>query len=268
MATLYSQDPGGNNKATVALCDQWLYELHKRILALENANTEKDETIKQLRIELDEEKIKVSKLSANPTTQQTQPTNWATAVSKTHKSPNEVLYMGWVANETREKTSKEKNIVISGIETAAGDNTESKEADSAKVKAIMDALKITNDANSIIRCVRLGSGINTEESKRPPLLLVELVNQQLAGDMLKRAIDLKNKPEFKDVYIKRDLTRNELELEKHLRKQCTEMNAALSDGEGRQRYGIQANNGRKYYHGIRFGRIEMVDKETNRILKR
>ena len=129
MATLYSQDPGGNSKATVALCDQWLYELHKRILALENANREKDETIKQLRIELDEEKIKVSTFSVNQTNQQTQPTNWATAVSKTNKSPNEVLYMGWVANETREKTSKEKNIVISGIETTTGDTTEAKEAD-------------------------------------------------------------------------------------------------------------------------------------------
>jgi len=63
-------------------------------------------------------------------------------------------------------------MVNSGIETSAGNNTVAKEAEFAKVKIIMDALKITNDSNSNTRCVRLGSGINTVDGKKPPLLLV------------------------------------------------------------------------------------------------
>lgn len=252
--------------AKVANCDSWLYELHLRIEALETANTSKDRTITELRNELNIEKKKVTELTVATETATQQPTYDWTIAGKSKKSANEVMYMGWAANEAREKASKDKNVVISGVPITPGADEDIKEGDTIKVKKIMDQLKIQNDDHTVVRCVRLGKGI-TGDRPRPPLLLVEFSNSTVQSDMLKRAVDLKGKDDFKDIYIKHDLTRNELAMEQLLRKQCTEMNEKLPEGEGRLKYATNPQCNKQYYYGIRFGRIEAIDKDTKRILK-
>ncbi len=64
--------------------------------------------------------------------------------------------------------------------------------------------------------------------------------------MLKRASDLKGKDSYKDVYIKNDLTRNELAIEQSQHKLCKERNDSLTNIEGRLRYGIQENTGKHH----------------------
>ena len=87
-------------------------------------------------------------------------------------------------------------------------------------------------------------------------------DQESRNKILKSA-NLKNNEFYSNIYINKDLTKNEIEEEKALKKFKNEKNEELEYLEGRHRFG-KTNDGRDFFWGIRFGQICRIDKITRK----
>lgn len=80
---------------------------------------------------------------------------------------------------------------------------------------------------------------------------------------------LKDNEKYKGVFINRDLTLNEMEVERAARKECFVRNEKLPLGDGRFKYGIDQTNtseGIEFFWGLRSGRVQKINRSTRRII--
>ena len=103
---------------------------------------------------------------------------------------------------------------------------------------------------------------NRNNNQKAALIVIELATKDDQIQVLKQANELKGKEEYKNVYINRDLTKAEAELEKELRSLRNKKNAELTNGEGRLKYGKIGET--EYFWGIRWGTLKKIDKSTNK----
>jgi hypothetical protein len=105
----------------------------------------------------------------------------------------------------------------------------------------------------------------------PGLVLVEFTDKLSQSKALSSAKKLKKISAYSKVYVNRDLTLNEMEAKRLLRKERNLRNSKLDQEEANTDGGRPLKFGREgakmYYWGIRFGILHKIDKETKKILR-
>lgn len=152
-----------------------------------------------------------------------------------------------VKDELKKERKTEKNVVVSGIPENLGEEKE-KEA----VNKLLETLRI--DVAKVVKRNRL----RKKEDKRPEIapLLVEFVDQETRNLALKNSKNLRSSGDvYKSVYVNRDMTEIERKEEAHLREERNNRKAKLPHVENGLRYGINEVTGKKYYWGVRNGRL-------------
>ncbi|RMZ99953.1 hypothetical protein BpHYR1_037216, partial [Brachionus plicatilis] len=169
------------------------------------------------------------------------------------KSSNyDIAIIEKVARESKSKENKASNIIISGIAESKNENTSDIEEDDKL--ATIDLLKelgIAPSGNFVKKAYRISK---TRKENKPALLKVELKDKEAANNIIMRAKKLKEIERYRGVYINRDLTKNEIEVERAGRKECLERNEKLEYGQGRHKYGIdysKTQTGIEYFWGLR-----------------
>ena len=202
-------------------------------------NRAKDITITELNREL-----MVLKTNGFPEGQLS--TSYSSIVKGKKNNELENVILAKVAKQIKDKESKQKNITIIGIKEA--DNTLSSEEKTNEDKQNLGKIlsKMQIDETKMKKFFRLRK---TNSSNQPGLIIVEFHDLEDQTSAIKNSRLLKNDEEFKNIYINRDLTPAELELDKKLRTERNKKNSELQQGEGRLKYGH--SNGHDYYFGIR-----------------
>ena len=166
-----------------------------------------------------------------------------------------------MAKESNDKIKKENNILISGLtESTSRDKDEIDQFDKDCVSNLL--VKIGSDIEKVHRITRLKK-IN---ATKPAITLVEFKNKDDQQSAIINSKNLKSDEQYKQIFINKDLTQAEAQLEKELRLERNKLNATLTDGDGRLKYGT-TTEGKTYYWGIRWGSVKKIDKSTSRILQ-
>jgi len=250
-----------SKKAKVSDCDVWLHDLHQRIEKLEKKLEEKDTLIQTLQ----ETVKKLSGPSVGISTAAVDSAKrWANYLQKGNKDKStnsEVMIIDKMINETKAREEKENNIVVSGValSTAHEQNERDKE-DKSTVVRILEAIGMSNQEANIKRTFRTA---RASSSLRPPPIVVVFNDNSTKRNAIQNAKNLKGKNPYEKIFINPDLTYNEMQIEKALRKQRDTENDKLTLGEGRLKYG-KTDDGKEFYWGIRFGKLCRIDRSTKR----
>ena len=261
MTIFTSVDPDRDGaQATLKSLDKWLLELKTSLL---EKNSILSDEIKMLKNEKDEDKKTIREFkkkleSYNPP----KPHDWSNLFQNSKPSQETQIIMAKIGKENREKSKIENNIIISGI------GFESTEKDDTTVENILKTLELSTEVTKkIVRINRKKftdkDGTEKENDKQPlKMILVEFNSGENRQKALLNSNKLKNS-DYRYVYINRDKTENEREVERRLRAERNSLNEKLSheipDTQGRHRYGIKLsgpNKDKKYYHIIRNGSIQ------------
>lgn len=256
---------------SVAKVDTWLANLVKEFRLFraksESESAEKDNRIKELekKVELLEKKNS-ELLKTNGTSEKA----WSDLFKTGKKKESDLLHIAAFNREQKEMKRKENNIVISGVvECSDTDEAAKKQHDEEKVDVILGKLGLSRE--NVKNQIRLkkrtnnrqatatNSTTNNEKSNEPLILLEfkESEHQQLA---LKKSRELKGDVNFEKVFINADKTSAERFEEKKLRETRNKENAKLPlvmEGQPGRRY--LEKNGKKWYWGIRWGRLLLVE---------
>ena len=257
--------------ATVAKVDIWLADLVMEFKLFraksETESAEKDNRIKELEKKVEAlEKKNSELLKTNGTSEKA----WSDLFKTGKKKESDLINIAAFNREQKEMKRKENNIVISGVaESSDLDEAARKKHDDEKVDIILDKLGLARD--NVKNQTRLKKRINNRqsvsssssannESSNVPLIVLEfkeIEHQQLA---LKNSRELKNDENFKKVFINADKTPAERYEEKKLRETRNKENAKLPlevAGKPGRRY--LEKNGKKWYWGIRWGKLVLVE---------
>lgn len=232
-------------------------KLSKRVESLENLATTKDSLIQGLEervktLENEKQNLnlelnnKVKSAAEEAIKALPKPTTMADIVKLgvgADKSDFEIALVQAHNNELREKKKKERNILIFGL--VPKDNVDQ---DKQCAHDLTKAIGI--DDKSIINCIRL----KTKSTDKPPPMLVELESSLIKETALTNARKLRDRDEYKDVFIGPDLTLAERTARKRLSDKCKELNGELGDDS-------------TFVYSIRNGVIVNVDKKTKKIVK-
>lgn len=187
--------------------------------------------------------------------------------SKGKNSNYDIAIIEKVSRETKAKENKASNIIISGIEESKNDNKlDIEEDDKLAIVDLLKELGIAPSANLVKKSYRISK---TRKENKPALLKIELKDKEAANNILARAKKLKEIERYKGVFINRDLTKNEIEVERAGRKECLERNEKLDKGQGRHKYGIdytKTPGGIEYFWGLRSGKICKINRATRKII--
>ena len=178
--------------------------------------------------------------------------NWANVTAKNIKKPVEQLIVVNAAiNESRDRERRKKNVVVFGL------------AESAKLVGIEKALedktkveKIINEtgASAVVTFVKRLRSVGS----KPGPVLVGLSEAADRNPLLLKAKKLREKDEFKNVYICPDLTEAERMEDRSLRQKRDEMNKSRKENEP-FRYAIRGNQIVKF----RTETIKAAGRNTN-----
>ena len=132
--------------------------------------------------------------------------------------------------EMNEMEEKRANILVFGLpEPGHQVGSSPREYDSNKVDQILE--KITGRKIKFHVKVRIGAKVDNKV--RP--IVVNLENPQEREEILRKASALKSESDWKNVYIKQDLTKNQRDLlkkqEEELKEEAQERNSLLKNGE-------------------------------------
>ena len=172
-------------------------------------------------------------------------------------SHEEVMIVEKMFEESRARLEKANNVVISGVPTHNADDKN----DEQIVSDILEVTGIQNTVNKFKRVFRLAKSKNQAAGNKPPPIVVELCDKETQTRLLKNAKKFKDSTSFSKCFINPDLTKNEMEIERELRRRRNLENDKLNLGEGRLKYG-ELENGTRFYWGIRFGKLCRIDRET------
>jgi hypothetical protein len=226
--------------------------------------------VKDLKAELDEQKKiveeqkkEIEKLTREKTTPAL--TYASLVASSPKKSESDIVLLAKVHNELKEKKRIERNIVISGLPESTGkDENEIKEKENEIVEEILTELNVSLE--SALRHTRLRRrGARPEENAQPSLLLIELRSIDAQNVALANTRTLRDNPRFNKIYINPDKTFTERMSEAHLRNKRNELDSALPNvsNNGLIRYGIENENNKRFYYGIRVGHIVPLEPKNS-----
>ncbi len=153
---------------------------------LEEKNKE-IETIKtefETRISGLEAKIKVLEGNKSPSISAEEISkSWVNAVKMT-STPQQMLMINTVANETKERERREKNVVIFGIKSSLNaDSSKAKDEDGETIKKVFKDLNVEVEVKSIFK-------LKTKSSNPPPFVVI-LKDQKERNEILKKARELR-----------------------------------------------------------------------------
>ncbi|RNA39231.1 hypothetical protein BpHYR1_025612 [Brachionus plicatilis] len=223
-----------------------LENLANKVKMLEKDNFALNRENESLRNKLDKGQSSYSGASAE---------KWSNFLKKgslEKSSHEEVMIVEKMFEESRLK--KANNVVISGVPTQNADDKN----DEQIVSDILEVTGIQNTVNKVKRVFRLAKSKNQAVDNKPPPIVVELCDKETQTRLFKNAKKLKDN-------VHPDLTRNEMEIERELRRRRNLENDKLNLGEGRLKYG-ELENWTRFYWGIRFGKLCRIDRETKRAL--
>ncbi|CAF1036321.1 unnamed protein product, partial [Brachionus calyciflorus] len=146
--------------------------------------------------------------------------------------PSEINVVNSIMVEQRERESKNKNVIIYGVELSKEEKGEDrKQFDINQIGELLDVLKIKKGV--VKRIIRFKNKVN-DESRVPPIL-VELNSVKDRNEVLAAAKGLhKQNAKYKRIYLNADLTEAERVFEKQLREEKSRLNETegnLSDYE-------------------------------------
>lgn len=177
-------------------------------------------------------------------------------------SQEEVMLVEKVFEETKERNAKANNVVISGMLITPGGDTAS---DKQVVLNILQEIGIQNPNAKVKRFRRMvkASVRNESSSTKPAPVVVEFCDKETQLRVLKSAKNLNKSSVHGENYINPDLTKNEMAIEKELRRRRNSENEKLPLGEEKLKYGKQSD-GTEYYWRIRFGRLCCIIRVTKK----
>lgn len=221
-------------------------------LMMEKLRKEKDETIRELKSEVDmlNGRIKnLENLSGSCTEKETNKETIKPLFSEILSRPtkNEINIIAKFEREQNEMKSREKNIIMFGLELATGKESEKvKEIDLDKVRGIFNELEV-NDVQ--IRQVRR---LNSKNEGKPGPIIVELKESKERWRVLKEAKKLRNSEKFSKVFIAADLTLTQREVQRELLNERKRKNEQL----------IKDNGGQTgdFFYGIRNNKVVRIQK--------
>lgn len=220
--------------------------LVNRIKELENDKKKETDTLRK-----ENDALKQSKNATS---------RWSEMFKTNKNSIQETVILAKVAKETKEKENKQNNIVIKGVPEAEPTvpETGKDEHDKTLINKILEQIQV--DTSKVKRIRRIKKATNV---KGPGIMVVEFSDKLEQNKALINSKRLKSSETFKEIYINKDLTTAEAELERVLRIERNNRNATLETGEGRLKYG-KTNDGKEFYWGIRFGILRKIDKTTSK----
>jgi hypothetical protein len=263
---------------TIETIDTWLYDIHIRIKSLEDSNKSlandnkqlindnkqliNDNEIKTKMIdELQERLTKIDNQLINSSSSNTIPFSFARIVAGETKDENvkdaEAFVAVAMARVNKEKSLKENNIIVSGIQVSQKANKDEKiEDDKEKVGQVLDILSVSSsDMKSFYRLRRKNDQGNLVEVNQ---IKVVLKSPEARDRAFKNSKSLKDS-EFNHVFINQDLTYGERTILKSLIAKRNKLNSNfLNEKNEKVDYGIDDKNGKKYYWGIRDNELKKI----------
>ncbi|RNA43374.1 RNA-directed DNA polymerase from mobile element jockey-like [Brachionus plicatilis] len=126
--------------------------------------------------------------------------SWACVTSKGTKvaTPDQLSAINAFANEAKERSEREKNIVIFGVETTNDSNADKLKEDEEKVSAIFEKIGTGDLQRNKVKRLRSQKGSGP--------LIIELNSIQDRNEVLKNAKKLRNDATSSGIYINPDMT--------------------------------------------------------------
>lgn len=184
---------------------------------------------------------KVGELSSKTTKEQEMTSlsmsksSWACVTSKGTKvaTPDQLSAINAFANEAKERSEREKNIVIFGVETTNDSNADKLKEDEEKVSAIFEKIGTGDLQRNKVKRLR--------SQKGPGPLIIELNSIQDRNEVLKNAKKLRNDATSSGIYISPDMTLAERVIQKDLKRKCRVENDKIRDKNKGFHFGIRSN---------------------------
>lgn len=252
--------PGSGNHSALSLRhDSQLKDLYQAIVSLKSALDEMTLENIALRDQLKklEDGQKEGLLAA---TGGNTVTTFAQALSNSNPEAISVI-TAIVDREEIEKRKRESNLVITNMD----EKPDMPEHDEQTVRKVLDEIGIEGSVfKSVKRLGVVKPSVDGQKSRPRPLLLQ--VNSKTARDeILAKSKQLRNS-EFRDVYLKPDLTSNQLSALRKLREERDARNASLPNNDGPGRH-FDVHDGGKWFWGIRNLELCRIDVTTKRLVK-
>ena len=204
-------------------------DLESKISSLETTN-------QQLKVTLDDLVNKQSIITPPPL--------FSSLLSKAKPAEFETKVLNAISAEAKEKSCKEKNIVIFGIsESTKGTKTEKDEDDKIKIEEIFTALSLSNiKIQKQYRIKNSSSGLG-----KPSILVVELGSKIEQQQVIQESRNFNQINEYKNkVYINPDLTVAERASLKMLLTERNRLNKTVTDGGSPFRWVIRNDKLEKF----------------------
>ena len=164
-----------------------------------------------------------------------------------------------VNDEIEQRARIEKNVIVSGLKEMCGVDEESARATDAQlVEKLVGVLGI--DPKTVSRRARLRKRGVMPDPARPSQLLIEFVDSKSAAAAIVNSKKLASVPDFKRVYINKDLTEAARRRLAWLRADCKTRNQALPREENGLRYDVDDEN-RRWFWGIRDMDVKKIYRE-------
>jgi hypothetical protein len=165
--------------------------------------------------------------------------SWAKAVKKTTSTPQQMLMINTMVNETKERERREKNVVIFGIKASVNsDDSLARTEDTDAIKKVFCDLDVNVEIKNVFK-------LRSSNSNPPPFVVV-LKQESERNEILRKARNLRNLNNYEKVFINPDLTMAERYKAKVLRDECKLKNSTISD--------------ENFYYGIRNDKVIKIQK--------
>jgi len=153
---------------------------------------------------------------------------WSNVVSR-KKSEVRLNMLNVVSDENKERSKKEKNIIVFGLrESTKGTIAEKKEDDAKEINQILEVLALQDvEVDGVFR-------LNARDKEKPKPLVMVLKNKETRNRFLQAAKKLKNSNDHKTVFLSPDLTESQRLKYKELVKIRDSKNEKLS-GEDKEK---------------------------------
>lgn len=174
----------------------------------------------------------------------------------------EIVLLGKVHAEFEQRNKLDSNIVICGLAEQRDDGAEDGMKDDGLVTKLLRTLGV--DSKKMKRKARLRKKGAIADPKRPSQLLIEFVDSESATAAISNAKKLANTPEFKNVYVRKDMTETERRFEAGLRTERNKRNAALPHESNGLKYGLDESTQRRYYWCIRNMKLVKMEHRDDR----
>lgn len=241
-----------------------LIKLNDTIRQLTKRLDEQDRIIKELRAERGGQEVENGAYggsnSGNATAAKVGMKSYASVVrGQPVKNAANVLEL--IIKEKREATSKRMNVVVSGLPEGKDDKADNDEI----LNALMTAFSLGPNRGMWTGSVK-SRRVGKSRDDQPRMAFVEFSDKATRDTILLSASKLKRDKKYSKVYIRPDLIKYEVLMERELRKERNERNAKLPNVDGDHRYDID-KTGKEWYWGVRWGELRHIDRQTNRTFK-